>query len=61
MDAVQNLSVQVHPGEAYAQAHEHDHEKTESWYIIAADSGAAIILGTTTGVVETLCVAAAGR
>lgn len=58
MDAAQNLSVQVHPDEAYAQAHEHDHEKTESWYILAADPGATIILGTTTDDVEALRAAA---
>jgi len=34
MSAAQSLSVQVHPDEAYAQAHEDDHEKTESWYIV---------------------------
>lgn len=59
MDAAQNLSVQVHPDEAYAQAHEHDHEKTESWYILAADPGATIILGTTTDDVGALRAAAA--
>jgi mannose-6-phosphate isomerase len=59
MDAGQNLSVQVHPDEAYAQAHERDHEKTESWYILAADPGASIICGTTIDDVEALRAAAA--
>lgn len=54
MDAAQDLSVQVHPDEAYAQAHENDHEKAESWYILAAEPGATIILGTTTDDVEAL-------
>ncbi|MGQ5426424.1 class I mannose-6-phosphate isomerase [Thermophilibacter sp. ZX-H3] len=59
MDAGENLSVQVHPDEAYAQAHEGDHEKTESWYILAADPGAFIYCGTTTDDVEALRASAA--
>lgn len=59
MDAGENLSVQVHPDEAYAQAHEGDHEKTESWYILAADPGAFIYCGTTTDDVEALRSSAA--
>ena len=59
MDAAENLSVQVHPDEAYARAHEHDHEKTESWYILAAEPGAFIYCGTTTDDVEALRSAAA--
>ena len=54
MDAADNLSVQVHPDEAYAQAHEGDHEKTESWYILAAEPGAFIYCGTTTDDVDAL-------
>ena len=59
MDAGENLSVQVHPDEAYAQKHEGDHEKTESWYILAADPGAFIYCGTTTDDVGALRAAAA--
>ncbi len=59
MDAGENLSVQVHPDEAYAQEHEGDHEKTESWYILAADPGAFIYCGTTTDDVEALRSSAA--
>ena len=59
MDAAENLSVQVHPDEAYARAHEHDHEKTESWYILAAEPGAFIYCGTTTDDVDALRSAAA--
>lgn len=59
MDAGENLSVQVHPDEAYAQAHEGDHEKTESWYILAADPGAFIYCGTTTDDLDALREAAA--
>ena len=54
MSAGQNLSVQVHPDEAYAQAHENDHEKTESWYIVEAEPGATIICGSTTDDVDAL-------
>lgn len=59
MDAGENLSVQVHPDEAYAQAHENDHEKTESWYILGADPGAFIYCGATTDDVEAMRAAAA--
>lgn len=54
MDARESLSVQVHPDEAYAQEREGDHEKSESWYILAADPGASIICGTTTDDLEAL-------
>lgn len=58
MDAAENLSVQVHPDEAYARAHENDHEKTESWYILAAEPGSFIYCGTTTDDVDALRAAA---
>ena len=45
IDAAQNLSVQVHPDDAYAQANEGDNGKTEMWYIISADDGAGIYCG----------------
>ena len=59
MSAAQSLSVQVHPDEAYAQAHEDDHEKTESWYIVEAEPGATIILGSETDDIDALRAAAA--
>ena len=59
MDAAENLSVQVHPDEAYARERENDHEKTESWYILAAEPGAFIYCGSTTDDVAALRVAAA--
>ena len=34
IDAAKNLSVQVHPNDEYAQKYEHDHGKTEMWYIV---------------------------
>ncbi|AXY25779.1 mannose-6-phosphate isomerase, class I [Suicoccus acidiformans] len=47
LDANDNLSVQVHPDDAYAQAHEGPNElgKTECWYILSAEEGAKIIYG----------------
>lgn len=59
MDALETLSVQVHPHEAYAQAAEGDHGKVESWYILAAEPGATLIGGCTTSDVAALRQAAA--
>ncbi len=41
------LSVQVHPDDAYALRHEDGPGKTEMWYILRADPGAAVALGLT--------------
>lgn len=48
IDAKQNLSVQVHPSDAYAQKYEGDNGKTETWYILSADEGAGIYCGLKT-------------
>lgn len=40
------LSIQVHPDDEYALAHEGEMGKTEAWYIMEAQEGASIILGT---------------
>ncbi len=48
IDAGETLSVQVHPGEAYAQQVEADYGKVESWYVLAAEPGATLIAGCTT-------------
>ena len=45
IDAKDNLSVQVHPSDAYALEHEESLGKTEMWYIVDADEGAGIYLG----------------
>lgn len=45
IDAKQNLSLQVHPDDAYARAHENDNGKNEAWYIIDCEPGAGLILG----------------
>ena len=46
LDAGESLSVQVHPGEAYASRVSGDHGKTESWYILAANPGARLVAGS---------------
>lgn len=45
IDAKQDLSVQVHPDDAYAKEHEGDNGKTEIWYVIDAEEGAGLIYG----------------
>lgn len=45
IDAKRALSVQVHPAEAYAQSHEHDHGKTEMWVILSCEAGASLVYG----------------
>ncbi len=45
IDAKQNLSVQVHPSDAYALEKENSFGKTETWYIVDAEEGAGIYLG----------------
>ena len=43
------LSVQVHPDDNYALAHEGGPGKTEAWYVAAAEPGARIALGVKEG------------
>ena len=45
IDARDNLSLQVHPDEKYANENENQHGKTEMWYIIDASEDASIIFG----------------
>lgn len=45
IDARDNLSVQVHPNEKYAQEHENEHGKTEMWYVIDCEPNSSIIYG----------------
>lgn len=45
IDAKQNLSVQVHPSDAYALKNENSFGKTEMWYIVESEEGAGIYLG----------------
>lgn len=46
IDAASDLSVQVHPSDEFAKKYEGEpYGKTEVWYILDADEGAAIYLG----------------
>ncbi len=45
IDAKENLSIQVHPGDKYAKKHENDNGKNEMWFVLSADEGAFIYLG----------------
>lgn len=45
LDAKLDLSVQVHPDDAYALSHEHELGKTECWYVLKADPGAVMYYG----------------
>lgn len=46
IDAKDNLSVQVHPDDAYAAEHENGSlGKRECWYVLAADEGTQIVIG----------------
>ena len=48
LDARQCLSVQVHPGDAYARDHEGKAGKSEAWYILDAVPGARLVYGIDT-------------
>lgn len=45
LDAKENLSVQLHPGDAFARTHERDFGKTEAWVVLEAPPGGEVILG----------------
>lgn len=45
LDAADDLSVQVHPDDAYGLEHEGELGKTECWYVIDADEGSEIVYG----------------
>lgn len=50
LDANRHLSVQVHPRDAYALAHEgNELGKTEMWVVLHAEPGAEVILGVAEG------------
>lgn len=50
LDAKQDLSVQVHPNDAYAHEHEHGKlGKTEAWLILQADEGSELVYGIKPG------------
>ena len=45
IDAKADLSVQVHPSDDYALAHENSFGKTEMWYVVEAEQGAGLYVG----------------
>lgn len=45
IDAKDNLSLQVHPDDAYAKEHENQNGKTEMWYIVDCEEGASLVFG----------------
>jgi len=45
IDAKQDLSIQVHPGNEYARKYENDNGKTEMWYIVEAEEGSFLYAG----------------
>lgn len=47
IDAKKDLSIQVHPSNAYALEHEHQYGKTEMWYVLEAEPGATLYYGFT--------------
>ena len=50
IDAKKDLSVQVHPTDAFAQEHENGQlGKTEMWYIMEAEEGARLVYGLKEG------------
>ncbi|MEM8783950.1 MAG: type I phosphomannose isomerase catalytic subunit [Planctomycetota bacterium] len=50
LDASENLSVQVHPSAAYAAEHDDAFLKSEAWFIVDCEPGAAIYKGIHEGV-----------
>lgn len=45
IDAKEDLSIQVHPGDDYALKHENELGKTECWYILDCEDNSEIIYG----------------
>ena len=45
IDAKKDLSIQVHPSNAYALEHEHQYGKTEMWYVLDCEPGTKIVIG----------------
>lgn len=45
IDAEQNLSIQVHPDDQYANKYENDSGKTEVWYVMDCKEDAKIVYG----------------
>ncbi|MDD3360930.1 MAG: class I mannose-6-phosphate isomerase [Hespellia sp.] len=45
IDAADDLSIQVHPGNEYALKNEHQYGKMEMWYIVDCEEGASVYYG----------------
>ena len=45
IDANENLSIQVHPGDEVAAERHNSFGKTEMWYVVDADPGSELIIG----------------
>lgn len=58
IDAQDRLSVQVHPDDAYARAHENKLGKTEAWVILSAAPGAQLVYGIREGTTPDMLKAA---
>ena len=53
IDARQDLSIQVHPDDAYAKVHENGSlGKTECWYVLDSKPGTTVIIGHNAGTRE---------
>jgi len=55
IDAADDLSIQVHPGDVLAGIKHDSPGKTEMWYVIQADPGATLIAGFNRPVSAALC------
>jgi mannose-6-phosphate isomerase len=49
LDARENLSVQVHPDQAWVDAHPNDHLKSEAWLVLGAENDGLIHAGLNSG------------
>ena len=55
IDARQDLSIQVHPDDAYAKVHENGSlGKTECWYVLDSKPGTTVIIGHNAGTREVM-------
>ncbi len=52
LDAREDLSVQVHPDQDYANTHPGAYLKTEAWYVLQNDPGSRILKGLNPGVTK---------
>lgn len=50
LDAREDLSVQVHPDQAYANSNPGAHLKSEAWYVLQSDPGSRLLNGLKPGV-----------